>query len=94
MEDVIETKGIQTRLEKIEELERSVMQLQNSMHIIYELVEDHGQHLDTIEDMILESKRQVHAANEEIEEAEEANQYTYYMSSAVAIIAIIGFMMI
>jgi len=91
MEDVIETKGVPTRLEKIEELERSVMQLQNSMHIIYELVEDHGQHLDTIEDMIVESKRQVQIANEEIEEA---NQYTYYLSSAVAIIAIIGFMMI
>lgn len=91
MEDVIETKGGKTRLEKIEELERSVMQLQNSMHIIYELVEDHGQHLDTIEDMILESKRHVQIANEEIEEA---NQYTYYLSSAVAVIAIIGFMMI
>lgn len=91
MEDVIETKGGPTRLEKIEELERSVMQLQKSMHIIYELVEDHGQHLDTIEDMIVESKRQVQIANEEIEEA---NQYTYYLSSAVAVIAIIGFMMI
>jgi t-SNARE complex subunit (syntaxin) len=96
MEEVIETRSIvKIHAERIEELERSVIQLQDSMHIIYELVEGHGEHISTIEEYMDESKQYTLKANEEFEEAvRHDSAVTYYLSSVVAVIAIIGFMII
>ena len=95
MEEVIETRSaVKIHAERIEELERSVIQLQDSMHIIYELVEGHGEHISTIEEYMDESKQYTLKANKEFEEAVRYDSVTYYLSSAIAVMAIIGFVML
>ena len=73
-----------SKTDKMEELVQDVRLLQESMHIIHELVSDQQVELDTIEQCIEESKTQVKVGATELKKTDaEFSYWNYIYASSV-----------
>jgi t-SNARE complex subunit (syntaxin) len=79
---------------KYDELERDVIDLQESMNIMSQLVNDQQQQLDSIEEEISKSKIKVRNAIEDVQESKQIDdslqitKYVWYMITVGGIYAI------
>lgn len=62
-----------------QQIEKDVVDLQESMHILYDLVNGQQDHLDTIEDMIHHTKEESEKVVTDLVVAVEIQQTTNYM---------------
>ena len=66
-----------TKKETYEQIEKDVIQLNESMNILHELVHEQQESIDTIEEFIHETKNEIIVGKEELKEGESYLSFTH-----------------
>lgn len=67
-----------------QQIEKDVVDLRESMHILYDLVNGQQDHLDTIEDMIHHTKEESEKVVTDLVEIQQTTNYMKYIMGGIA----------
>ena len=83
----------QTKKETYEQLEKDVIQLNESMNILHELIHEQKESIDSIEEFIHETKKEVIVGKEELKESDSYLSFTHKIGiSLIGIVCVILFL--
>jgi hypothetical protein len=77
---------------KFEKLADDVIRLQESMHILHELIKEQGETVTSIEEFIHESKENVKASVHDLAEANTYSNYLTYIAGGIATVVLYIFL--